>query len=306
MPSVPVFLFPKPRSEAPLAPLTLEDDLGHRDLEAHHPTPDPGSTARGSTCDHHRPMPEDPPKSEEKLPLDRILVAIRTNDAAAFRELYDAYAGELRLGIRCFIRKVPRLRSHEEDILGRAWVRLLSRDRKWLRAFDPERGSFTYFMRMVGLNTAWEVAALKGHASWWSSGEAESPSAIDDTDVEQVIGHRGMLEELSRRFDRELSDRDRAILEQVIVLGLPAKEVAEALEMTTSAVWTATNRLRKKLEDLTADLRRELGENERPTAARLERVVVLVLMGAGLRALGGVPADHASISCASDVEEDGR
>lgn len=216
--------------------------------------------------------------------LDRILLAIEGNDGAAFQELYDAYGSDLRYGVRRFIRKVPRLTPHEDDIMSRAWERLLACRRKLLRSFDPKKGTFTYFMRMVGANTAWQVADLKGHSSLWSVGADVELMTGDSSggDIERIIANRELLDRVDARLRRELSERELVILEQVIVFKQPAREVAESLDVSVEVVWTATTRLRKKLEHLSDELDRELSGGDEPPAPGPRLVVTfLVLLAVG-------------------------
>ena len=231
------------------------------------------------TCEHLSFVVKADPKRDERMDPGRLMAAIHDDDPAAFRELYDTYASDIRYGVRCFLRKVPRLVPHEDDIVGQAWVRLLARNRKQLRVFDPNKASFAHFLRMVGANTAWQEADQKKHPSWWSKEPAvEGHRGSRDTDVERIVGHRVLLEELNRRLEDGLSDREMIILKEVIVFRRPAKEVAQELGVATEVVWAATSRLRKKLDALTAGLRDEVPEQGQRSAKGAPLLLLLVFV----------------------------
>lgn len=216
------------------------------------------------------------------MEIHRLMAAIHDDDAMAFRDLYEEYVSELRFGVRCFLRKVPRLIPHEDDIMSRAWLRLLARDRKWLRAFDPQRGTFTNFMRMAGVNTAWQVADLKSHPSRWLDAPAFEASDDAEEDLETLVVNRDLLEEASRRLEQALSARERLILEKVIVLKRSAPDIARELGISSSAVWTATTRLRQKIAPLLEDLRDEVFGRAPRTTKGSELLLLFLVLGADL------------------------
>lgn len=197
------------------------------------------------------------PNRNETMDAAHLRAAIHGDDPAAFRELYRRYLPHLRHGVRAFLYKCPRLRSQEEEIVSRAWVRLLARQRKLLRSFDPQRASFEYFMSMVGANTAWQVAMLKPSPShaWGEAHEDQLVAALpSDASTEAIIADRELLTKLSEELQRVLSERELRLLTDVIVWQRPANEVAEELGIGVEAVWTATSRLRKKLEAIVATM----------------------------------------------------
>ena len=209
------------------------------------------------------------------------MAAILGNDPAAFRELYRTYLPDLRRGVRAFLHKCPRLRPQEEEIVSRAWVRLLARQRKLLRAYDPQRASFGYFMSMVGANTAWQVATLKPRPShaWQDAHEdqlvAELPGGID---VEAIIADRELLAKLHDKVRQALSDRELRLLEDVIVWQRPGSEVANELGIGVEALWAATSRLRKKLDGIVNSMTEQAQEPRRPSTSAVEALLVALAL----------------------------
>lgn len=237
-------------------------------------------------CDHVVLVEKGRNKPKEKMDLDRIRLAINGDDPAAFRELYNTYGPDLRYGVRRFIRKVPRLKPHQEDIMSRAWERLLGRERKLLRSFDPGKGTFTYFIRLVGANTAWQEADRRGQPSLCSADVDVERMTSDSNggDIERLIADRELLSQVDARLRKDLSERDLMLLEQVFILRRSAKEVAELLDMSVEAVWAATTRLRKKLEPVGKDLECELSEGGESPASGPKLVVAYLMF----RALGAL------------------
>ncbi|MEM9458963.1 MAG: hypothetical protein AAGF11_32590 [Myxococcota bacterium] len=196
-------------------------------------------------------------RRQEKMDPTRLDAAIHDGDSAAFRELYRHYLPDLRYGVRAFIHKVPRLRPYEEEIVSRSWVRLLARDRKWLRSYDPRKASFGYFMSMVGANTAWQMASLKEFSARPQIhlfDREELARQASDLDIEALAMDRQLLAKLDERLQHEFSERELVLFEEVIVRQRSAKDVARDFGISADAVWTATSRLRKKITVLRQDL----------------------------------------------------
>ena len=230
------------------------------------------------------------------MDVDRLMHAIHGRDPRAFRELYEAYASDLRYGVRRFIRKIPRLAPHEDDIVGRAWIRLMARQRKLLRSFDPSKGTFTYFMRMVGANTAWQVGELKSHASKWTrptDTEQVTTRSADD-DLEDLIGHRELLEKLDLRFRQMFTERERFIFTEVFICKRSATDIAASLKVTPEVIWSATSRLRKKLAKIVEELEAELTAPHAPRSLR-PTAVMLYLMLSSTGVIDAAHGEHGSV-----------
>lgn len=221
-------------------------------------------------------MTVDPTRAEKMDPA-RLMAAIHDDDPAAFAELYRAYLPSLCRGVRAFIRKLPRLQPFEDDIVSRAWVRLLARDRKLLRSYDPKRASFAYFMSMIGANTAWQLAARKEHSQRLRIDELDERALAElasCADMESIVVDRELLSKLDEQIQRVASERELRLLEEVLILQRPAKEVAEELGVSVEVVWAATSRLRKKLESLARELSYELSHPSRASGRALEALLV--------------------------------
>lgn len=227
-----------------------------------------------------RPVTAFPPRPE-RMDVDRLLAAIHGNDPAAFRELYERYSPSLRRGIRRFTSKVPHLRLQEEDVVSFAWMRLLARQRKLLRSYDPKRASFGRFMALVGANSAWKMAALKPEpAREGLTGEdtRSIEELVQVDDIETVLVDRELLTKLSEALERALSREELKLFEDVVVQQRSAREVAQELELSEAVVWKRVSRLRKKVTQIAEAVLHDAGPptHVAPLAAVLVSCMALI------------------------------
>lgn len=187
------------------------------------------------------------PSSAPELDRPTVLHALAGHDPALAR-LYAAYHP---LVLRVAQRAIDRLHLPDApcELASEVWVRLLDRERRVLRAFDPARGSFRGFMRMVAWQHAYEVArrwqrrAL--HEAPFSCAAPDEPLAPCAT---SALHRRWFLHRVVDALPR-LEPLDLTLLEDALRWQTPAHELAPRLGCTTHALHKRRERLHRRLRN---------------------------------------------------------
>ncbi|MEM7151492.1 MAG: sigma-70 family RNA polymerase sigma factor [Myxococcota bacterium] len=188
------------------------------------------------------------PRSWVELPPKTIERAL-DGDRAAFEEVYTHYSGIVRGAVASRIRRWPSLSSQMEDILSDIWVQLLADDRKVLRYYDPDRGPFGYFIRLVAATKVSTVLRRQARRSGAAATIVDLPVEYDE-EIERVLMQRDFIEALWAEAQTTLKDVDQQLLTQVLVLGRETKEVAAELGLKRDAAYQRINRLRRRLTQI--------------------------------------------------------
>ncbi len=203
-------------------------------------------------------------------------------DRSAFETLYRHYRGVVRGAVAARLRMWPRLPVALEDVLSEVWIQMLANDRKLLRYYDPKRGPFGYFLRVVAATRTSSV--LRRH----SSRDQLPPPEEQDEQLERVMMQRDFIEALWSRVQPLIKDVDRELFVRVIVMGAETKEVAPALGLTQNAAYQRIARLRTRLGQAATQLLTDQGQRAPSRPEKLQVLLTQVLVTAAL--LGGQQA----------------
>jgi RNA polymerase sigma factor (sigma-70 family) len=200
-------------------------------------------------------MPSSPaPAPELDLPTIHRALA---GDAPALGRLYAACHP---LVLRTAQRTLERLRLSEApcELAAEVWLRLLDHGCRPLRAFDPARGSFHAFMKMVSWQQAYDVArrwqrrAFREDPCPWT--EVLEPLAPCAT---TALHHRLLLCRMLAALPR-LCSIDLALLEEVLLWQTPVRELAPRIGRSAHTLQRRKERLRKRLRTAACSLDDEL------------------------------------------------
>jgi DNA-directed RNA polymerase specialized sigma24 family protein len=172
-------------------------------------------------------------------------------DRAAFARLYRHYRSIVRGAVAARVRAWPTMTSHMDDILGDVWVQMLADDRKALRCYDPRRGAFAYFIKLLAASRASSV--IRRRAS-----RKRQPVPVEtgtEDQIEHVLLQRNFLETLWASAQPLIKDVDEELFVRVMVMGRETKEVALELGLGQDAAYQRITRLRDKLVCLAGKLR---------------------------------------------------
>ena len=186
-----------------------------------------------------------PSSSAPELDLPTIFRAL-AGDVPALARLYAAYQP---LVLRTTERTLERRRLTDPpcDLASEVWVRLLEHGCRALRAFDPARGSFRGFMKMVAWQRADEVArrwqrrAIHEDPCPWAEGvEPPAPCATE------ALHHRLLVRRMLAALP-QLPSIDLTLLEEALLWQTPMRELAPRLGRGVLTLHKRNERLRRRL-----------------------------------------------------------
>lgn len=165
------------------------------------------------------------------------------------------YARHHPLVLRVAQRILVRLRLEEvpHELAAEVWLRLLDHGCRALRAFDPARGSFHGFMKMVAWQHAlavarrWQRRRLREEALRREA-IAEPPAPC----VMVTLHHRSILRRTLAAVP-ELTATELVLLEDALVGPTPARELAPRLGCSTATLYEHRRRLRARLRAAEAE-----------------------------------------------------
>jgi RNA polymerase sigma factor (sigma-70 family) len=166
-------------------------------------------------------------------------------DARALARLYASYQPLVLRTARRILGYFP-LEEPPADLAAEIWLRLLARDWRLLRRFDPARGSFGKFFAMVtfhqGLTIADRWARRTQH-------EVPSPSVdrLASTRCEATVLHHRMLLRHMLATVPPLTAVDSVLLEEGLLWQTPARELAPRLGQSAGTLRVRSHRLRARL-----------------------------------------------------------
>lgn len=177
---------------------------------------------------------------ELELPTIRLALA---GDTAALTRLYASYHPlVLRTAERTLVRL--RLADPSDELAAEVWLHLLEHGCRALRAFDPARGTFRGFMKMLAWQHALAVARRwKRHA--FLEGASPSPEPLAPC-ATMALHHRMLLDRVLAAVPR-VSPLDLTLLEEVLLWQTPVRELAPRLGCSTNALYKRNERLRSRL-----------------------------------------------------------
>lgn len=205
------------------------------------------------------------PPPPPTLDPERIRRAIFEHDPTAFAELYRAYDPHVRGAVAAWLRKVPRLLPYAEEIQSDVWVRLLAHERRLLRRYDPTRGSFRGFIRLVAIGTAFRAAESRRLLPrlWSDEIDVDQLEREGGSELEAWILDEDFLRKLHALVERRCTSDDHVVLVEMGLRGRSGKEVGAMIGKSESAVFTRLCRLRRDvLPQLVKELLAEHGHDD--------------------------------------------
>jgi RNA polymerase sigma factor (sigma-70 family) len=187
--------------------------------------------------------PSPAPVPELALPV--VLRAL-AGDTPALTRLYATYHP---LVLRSAQRTLERLHLSDPpcELASEVWVRLLERECRALRCYDPARGSFRGFMKMVAGQQAYQVARRWQRRAFHEDprpwGEPTEPLTPCTT---TALHHRLLLHRLLAALPR-LCSIDLALLEEALFWQTPVPELAPRLGRSVHTLHKRKERLRERL-----------------------------------------------------------
>lgn len=198
----------------------------------------------------HTTTTQRPTREEELQLLDGLL----RGDDAAWRRFHLQYD---RLIYRC-IRKVTHsfsavVRNEDErEIYANLIVQLLSKDKRKLRSFDPDRGSrLGTWLGLLATHAAYDyLRSLRREVPSVPLTEAESTtyegsSAFDEVEQKQRTKMVG-------RLVAKLSDKDQQFVTLYFKRGLSPEDVADAMNISVKTVYSKKHKIQSRLEGFVA------------------------------------------------------
>lgn len=186
-----------------------------------------------------------------------LIPSLLSNDERAWRTFHQVYQSRLQGAISRVTRRFPQLSSvdHVDEIYGTLCLRLLSDDKRRLRSFDPSRGTpLGAWLCALAKNSAHDFLRSRQRQPWLGrlgdegtelEPRSEAPDAFSVCDMrerEEQLGE--LLGTLSAR-DQEFM---RAYLE-----GLEPEEIASALGISVSTVYSKKHKILARLENALAN-----------------------------------------------------
>ncbi|MEM9458599.1 MAG: sigma-70 family RNA polymerase sigma factor [Myxococcota bacterium] len=189
-----------------------------------------------------------------ELPHERVALALR-GDRAAFAEVYQTYEPAVRLAVVAAIRHRPALEGELEDFIGEIWARFVA-DGGWrLRSYDPERGSFGYYLRMRAFAIARALASQRVHQNPTVAMTDPLVSLWRDDGLEGRVLDRDALQRLWVALQERLGPVDLALFQGVFVEGRLVREVGDELGLSEAVAYRRSHRLKQKIERIADELR---------------------------------------------------
>lgn len=193
---------------------------------------------------------------------------------AAFEALYRHYAGIVRGAVAARLRAWPRLDLQLEDVLNEVWVQMLADDRRVLRLYDPRRGPFGYFIKLVAASRASSLVRRRTrHEPLPLSAAPEGEARI-----ERALLQRDFIESLWALVRPRLKEVDEELFMRVMVGGEETKDVAPELGLKQDAAYQRIARLRARLVRLATELLQDGHPSRRSRNELVQAIVTQALL----------------------------
>jgi RNA polymerase sigma factor (sigma-70 family) len=173
----------------------------------------------------------------------------------AFERLYWHYEPQVRYSTI----SAARMADHRHDVdelCQEVWCRLVGRNRRLLRYYDPNRGSFGGFIRRLSFQQA--INAIRSDQRGSIAGkQALDADEVEDERTSAIVAHliqSELYDHLMRRAAATLDDIDRVLLREILLGQRPAVDVAAELGLTAARVYQRNTRLKLKLKRWSAEL----------------------------------------------------
>ncbi len=236
------------------------------------------------------------PTHRPELPDERIQGALR-GDRGDLDALVEHYWPVVLGAVAARMRRT-RVRVQERDELVQAvWLELLADGCKRLRYYQPGRGSFGYFVRLMAVQiTGRQLSRRRGIYEPFEDGRTWGVS-VDE--LERRLLGRNMLDRFADLARERLSDADLKILRGIYIMGLKPGELAEESGTKVTTISQQHYRFKKKIDEIAQELLDTMYDSGRPATgsrAPLSSQVIAYLAPALLWALDTSDRCHDLIS----------
>lgn len=191
------------------------------------------------------PDPQDPPEDPNTL---RLVRRARAGNSESFEELYSSIAPALHTWAELRIRPNQRSVLEPQDLVQEVWFRAL----RALAEFDPELTPFRLWIFRVAKNVLLEAFRKQRGASAGIGPTTRLRAMHSLPDSVTAVSQRLVRDESLSLFASEvrgLDEEDQKLVLHCGLEGLPYKEVAARLTISTDAVAKRWQRLRAKLNE---------------------------------------------------------
>ncbi len=190
-----------------------------------------------------------PAPSSSALDLElepHIILRALASDARALARLYASYE---RLVLHTARRTLCRLRLPDppRELASEVWLRLLDHGCRVLRAFDPARGSFRGFMKMVVWQHALAIARGWRRRTLREAAHLRREVAEPQTPCVTSILHHRLLARRILATMPDLDEVDLVLIEEALLWRTPARALAARFGYSTEALYKRGERLRTRL-----------------------------------------------------------
>jgi len=211
----------------------------------------------------------------------------------AFVQIYEHYGERVRFAVAKAAlrwRHIHRIDELRQEV----WCRLLDRDRKLLRYYEPERGPFGTFLCRLAYQQGRAAARVDRRQEAGGKREAYLEDEVEDEQAEAFVAElaqRELYRKVLARAKAEVDTIDGVVLREVYLAGRSIADVASEYGVTADRLYKRNERLKKKLEAWGEELLASLGPVAADASSASTLVVVLILAGlAGLADAGVEPA----------------
>ena len=169
-----------------------------------------------------------------------------SGDVPALTRLYASYHP---LILRTAQSTLVRLRLDDmpEELASEVWLRLIDRGCRVLRAFDPARGSFEGFMRMVAWQHALAVARRWQRRTRCQAAHLPEEPSDPLTPCATTSLHHRLFARRTLAAVPGLTAIDLLLIEEALLWQTPAHELAPRLGCSVNALHKRNERLRTRL-----------------------------------------------------------
>lgn len=215
----------------------------------------------------------------------------------AFVQIYEHYGERVRFAVAKAAMRWRHIHRIDE-LRQEVWCRLLDRDRKLLRYYEPERGPFGTFLCRLAYQQGRAAARVDRRQEAGGKREAYLEDEVEDEQAEAFVAElaqREIYRKVLARAKAEVDTIDGVVLREVHLAGRSIADVAGEYGVTADRLYKRNERLKKKLEAWGEELLTALGPAIAGADPSSASTVVVVLILAGLAGLADAsPADEPS------------
>lgn len=181
-----------------------------------------------------------------ELSRERVAQAL-AGDRAAVAELFTTYDPAVRSAVVAAVRHRPALEPDLEELVSEIWARFVADGCFRLRSYDPDRGSFGYYLRMRAFATARALASKREHRTQTVALTDPRIALHGDDGLERWLLSRDELERLWVALQERLGELDLALFEGAFAEGRLVREVGDELGLFGEAAYRRCHRLRETI-----------------------------------------------------------